>query len=119
MAVEREGEGQENEGGRDGKGMERLKKAKKTEGNDRGNLPKLSINKKGRIVHYDALSYIKAPAFGNRGFVIKKEGVPFDTPSKYLLISIRIISEISLYRREITFIIKRFIQAYNATYPMF
>ena len=47
MAVEREGEGQENEGGRDGKGRERLKKAKKTEGNNRGNLPKLSTNKKG------------------------------------------------------------------------
>ena len=115
MPVEREGEGQENEGGRDGK----TEKGKENGGKRQGKSPKTLHKQKGRIVHYDALSYIKAPASGSRGFVIKKEGVPFDTPSEYLLIPIRIISKISLYRREITFIIKRFIQTCNATYPMF
>lgn len=69
MAVEREGEGQENGGKRQGKS------------------PKTLHKQKGRIVHYDALSYIKAPAFGSRGFVIKKEGVPLDTPTNRKLIA--------------------------------
>ena len=58
------------------KGRERQVKRKETPGKISQNS---SSQKRGRIVHHDTPSYRKAPASENRGFVIKKEGVPFDT----------------------------------------
>ena len=58
------------------KGRERQRKRKETPGKISQNSP---AQKRERIVHHDTSSYHKAPASGNRGFVIKKEGVPFDT----------------------------------------
>lgn len=101
MAVEREGEGQENGGRREGK----TEKGKENGGKRQGKSPKTLHKQKGCIVHYDALSYIKAPASKSRGFVIKKEGVPLDTPSEYLLIPIRMICKIPVYNPKRSLII--------------
>lgn len=58
------------------KGRERQRKRKGTPGKISQNSP---AQKRGHIIHHDASSYHKAPVSENRGFVIKKEGVPFDT----------------------------------------